>query len=255
MNPSYNIFVLYASQVGYRNTTPLPLIDALKTYPNVHLNYLNITRYAEQTPLSKWIKSGVLYKSKYVNSHTSDVLRYLSLWKYGGTYLDLDVVMLKSLDDQNPKNYAGAESKNFVAVGIINLEGETGHSIADMCVKDLLQNFDGSDWGNNGPGVITRTLKKICGTSKVMEMIELDVCKDFRVLPIDKCYSIRWVEHAKFFKPEFLNETLERLSNSLIAHVWNKFSSTTPLTKDAEVAYIHLARKFCPKTLSVGDYF
>jgi lactosylceramide 4-alpha-galactosyltransferase len=85
-----------------------------------------------------------LYKSKYFNSHTSDVLRYLSLWKYGGTYLDLDIVMLQSLDDQEPKNYAGAESKNFVAVGIINLEGETGHEIANMCVEDLIQNFDGS---------------------------------------------------------------------------------------------------------------
>jgi mannosyltransferase OCH1-like enzyme len=27
--------------------------------------------------------------------HASDVLRFLSLWKYGGTYLDMDFVILR----------------------------------------------------------------------------------------------------------------------------------------------------------------
>lgn len=80
-----------------------------------------------------------------MNSHTSDILRYLSLWKYSGTYLDLDIVMLKPLSVLKP-NYAGAESKHFVAAGIINLEHESGHEIADLCVKDLLKNFNGNDW-------------------------------------------------------------------------------------------------------------
>lgn len=53
--------------------------------------------------------------------------------------------MMKPLSDLKP-NYAGAESKNFVAAGIINLENEEGHEIADLCVKDLLENFNGNDW-------------------------------------------------------------------------------------------------------------
>jgi lactosylceramide 4-alpha-galactosyltransferase len=53
--------------------------------------------------------------------------------------------MLRPLRVLKP-NYAGAESKNFVAAGIINLENESGHEIADLCVKDLLENFNGNDW-------------------------------------------------------------------------------------------------------------
>lgn len=90
MNPDHQIFLLFTSQVGYRNKTPIKLIDTLvNNYKNINLNYLNISKYAESTPLSNWIKTGELFRSSYVNSHTSDVLRYLSLWKYGGTYLDL----------------------------------------------------------------------------------------------------------------------------------------------------------------------
>lgn len=145
MNPEHEIFVLFTSQVGFRNQTHLPIIDALASYPNIHFNYLNLTQYAEHTPLAQWMKTGELFRSLYVNSHTSDILRYLSLWKYSGTYLDLDIIMLKPLKALKP-NYAGAESKNFVAAGIINLEHETGHEIADLCVKDLLKNFNGNDW-------------------------------------------------------------------------------------------------------------
>lgn len=145
LNPNHEIFVLFTSQVGFRNTTPLPLIDALLSYPNVHFNYLNLTQYAEHTPLGKWMLRGDLFRSSFVNSHTSDILRYLSLWKYSGTYLDLDIVMLKPLNALKP-NYAGAESKNFVAAGIINLQHSLGHEIADLCLKDLLKNFNGNDW-------------------------------------------------------------------------------------------------------------
>lgn len=145
MNPEHQVYVLFTSQVGFRNASPLPIIDALLTYPNVHLYYLNLTQYAQNTPLNKWMAKGTLWSSNYVNSHTSDILRYLSLWKYSGTYMDLDIVMMKSLSTMKP-NFAGAESNNFVAAGIINFEGETGHEIADLCVKDLLENFNGKDW-------------------------------------------------------------------------------------------------------------
>jgi lactosylceramide 4-alpha-galactosyltransferase len=80
---------LFTSQVGFRNTTKLPIIDALLSYPNIHLNYLNITKYAENTPLEDWIQTDKLFRSKYVVSHTSDVVRFLSLFKFGGTHIDL----------------------------------------------------------------------------------------------------------------------------------------------------------------------
>lgn len=89
MNPNHNIFVMFASQVGFRNTSKLPILDALLSYPNIHFNYLNITNYAQNTPLQDWIKTNKLFRSRYLISHTSDVLRFLTLYKYGGTYLDL----------------------------------------------------------------------------------------------------------------------------------------------------------------------
>lgn len=135
MNPNWNTFVLFAAPVGFRNKTALPLIDALLTYPNVHLRFVNLTTYAEDTPLERWMQTGEIFRSRYMNSHLSDIMRYLTLYKYGGTYLDLDVVVLKSLDTLEP-NYAGAESPRWVAAGVINFEAEGyGHEMAEMCLR------------------------------------------------------------------------------------------------------------------------
>lgn len=138
LNPHLDIFVLFAAPVGFLNESHesiSPIFKALFTYQNIHFRNLNLWTYALNTPLEKLILNNELFMSQYLNSHVSDFLRYLTLYKYGGTYMDLDVVVQKNLD-MLPPNYAGAESPNFVAAGVINLQhDDIGHEIAELCVK------------------------------------------------------------------------------------------------------------------------
>lgn len=77
-NPTWDVFLLFASPVGFSNdTVKSPTITALESYPNVHLRNVNLWTYAQDTPMSSFINNGQLFRSKYVNSHTSDFLRYL----------------------------------------------------------------------------------------------------------------------------------------------------------------------------------
>lgn len=140
LNPDWDVFVLFASPVGFLNdSTVLPPppsnVSALLAYPNIHLRNINLWTYASGTPLENWLSNEELFMSQYLNSHVSDFLRYLSLYKFGGTYMDLDVVVQKNLDTI-PPNYAGAESPNFVAAGVINFQHNgIGHEIAELCVR------------------------------------------------------------------------------------------------------------------------
>lgn len=100
--------------------------------------------------------SGKIEASSYARSHASDVLRYLTLYKYGGVYLDLDVIVVKSFEGLYG-DFAGAESADNVAAGVMRFSPNgIGHSHAKMCLLDLSKHFRGDDWGHNGPGVITR---------------------------------------------------------------------------------------------------
>jgi lactosylceramide 4-alpha-galactosyltransferase len=154
-NPDWNVFVLFASDMGFRNSSPLPLIDQVLKSSNVQFRSVNVTEYAEGTPLEDWIKERVLFRSKYLIAHFADVLRLLryvsqcqlfeqlillfsyfcSLYKFGGTHLDMDVVVMKSFNSLKP-NFAGTETTDLIANGVMNFENQGfGHRFTEMCLR------------------------------------------------------------------------------------------------------------------------
>lgn len=94
MNPELHVYLLFTAPINLGNSTAKSkFVSQLLSYPNVHIRHLNFERYFVGSPLEQWYRSGALKASKWPRSHASDVLRFLTLWKYGGTYLDLDVVV------------------------------------------------------------------------------------------------------------------------------------------------------------------
>lgn len=254
-NPTWDVFVLFASPVGYSNQTQITIIDTLLSYPNIYFRNVDLWNYAKDTPVEAWLQDGEIFQSKFMNSHVSDFLRYLSLFKFGGTYLDLDVIVTKNLGKIR-SNYAGAESNEFVAAGIINLEHVgMGKHISEMCLRDFIINFNGNLWGNNGPGVITRVLNEVCSTNNPL-LMDRGRCHGFKVFPIKAFYAIPWRKWNYFTQPAYLNEALKLINDSFIVHVWNRFSITETIVVGDKVAYGVLANEFCPKVYSnCGQYF
>ncbi|KNC33417.1 hypothetical protein FF38_09861 [Lucilia cuprina] len=265
-NPNSQVFVLFASpRYKYNNSnrnsssvrdSEEALIDAILSYKNVQLRNLNLWTYAANTPIYDWLKDGALFKSSYVLSHISDFLRYLTLWRWGGTYLDMDIVMLRSMEDL-PPNYTGAESNTHLAAGIMNFDSNGfGHEIAYQCLQNFQQTFDGSNWGNNGPGVITRVIKKICNTNNIELMMDTKRCMGFKVFGIDAFYAIPWRQWEHFFEPELVEQTMERTKNSYVAHIWNKHSIKRPIRVGTKCAYCLMAEMHCPRVYkAAGEYF
>lgn len=96
-NSNSDIFVLFVTPVGFgKNGSELPpILQALQSYPNIYFRNLNITKAVANTPAEKWIPSGELFKSKYLSVHMSDFLRLVVLFHFGGTYMDLDYIIIK----------------------------------------------------------------------------------------------------------------------------------------------------------------
>lgn len=92
-NPEKRIFVVFVSRDRLNNLEITSQIKAILSYRNVQINYLNIEELSKASPIEHFIKSNKLTKSKFRLPHTSDVLRLLILYKYGGTYLDMDMMV------------------------------------------------------------------------------------------------------------------------------------------------------------------
>ncbi|KAH8285816.1 hypothetical protein KR018_009490 [Drosophila ironensis] len=262
-NPNFQVFVLFAGPTyqfaaGERNNSQgQRLLEAIRSYGNVHLRRLNLWSYASGTPIEEWLKDGSLFRSSYLFSHISDFLRYLTLYRYGGLYLDMDVVVLRSMEEV-PPNYTGAESNTHLAAGVMSLAPSGfGHEIAESCLRDFEHNFNGRDWGNNGPGVITRVAQHICGTKDIALMQQdRKRCLGFRVFGRGAFYAIPWKQWQDFFEPDKMQETMERTRDSYVVHVWNKHSSKLPIKHGSSSAYAKYAEQNCPRAYkAAGEYF
>jgi lactosylceramide 4-alpha-galactosyltransferase len=98
MNPHLNVFLVYYSKLRLNALEKTPEIEALLSYPNVFINYLNIYELSTGSPMEDFVLSDKLSHSAFKVEHTSDALRLLVLWKFGGTYLDTDMIVRKQLE-------------------------------------------------------------------------------------------------------------------------------------------------------------
>merc|ERR1719481_1663510 len=65
----------------------------LECYPNLELRHVPLdTLFSVSSPLHLLWTSGRVKNSMWPISHTSDIVRFMLLYKYGGTWLDTDVI-------------------------------------------------------------------------------------------------------------------------------------------------------------------
>lgn len=75
-------------------------------------------------------------------------------------------------------NFVSSESSSSVASLVLNFDIDViGRTVANLTVNDFAHNYCGTNWGYNGPGVITRALQKICNTNLVSSNNEFTVLK------------------------------------------------------------------------------
>lgn len=93
MNPNMTVYLLVLSHSNFSDNTEHIVRLLLSSYKNIAIRHISTDNYFKDTPLEDWWKSGIFKTSYWPTSHISDVLRFLTLWKFPGIYLDLDIVV------------------------------------------------------------------------------------------------------------------------------------------------------------------
>lgn len=187
----------------------------------------------------------------------SNLLRILTLYRYGGIYFDMDVIVLRSFEDESP-NFMGAETSTSLGNSVIGLESNGfGHEVAGLILIQFYKNYMGDIWAHNGPKPLMRTMTVVCGTNDVNLMsTDPERCHGIQVFDVNAFYEIKLEERNHIFDEEYANQTLSRLTKSYLVHTWNHLDNKWPYSVYSKIAYIQLAAKHCPRVFAAtGEFF
>lgn len=133
LNPDTKVYLLMATNANGIKLKQSKWFDVLQTYKNIRFRYFNIYEYSKGTILEDLIRKGVWEKSKYKLEHVSDFMRLLTVYKYGGLYLDTDVIMMEPLK-YIENNFVCAERPNVLGNCIFHMDTKDGRKYMEKCL-------------------------------------------------------------------------------------------------------------------------
>ncbi|XP_067855946.1 lactosylceramide 4-alpha-galactosyltransferase-like [Heptranchias perlo] len=245
-HPRAKIVLFMKGLSAMKNTQNLG-ISLLNCFPNVEIKPLDLKDLFADTPLSLWYSRLDQWWQPYLITTVSDACRIAILWKYGGIYLDTDIIVLKNL--LNLTNSIGREQKYLVNTAFLAFDRH--HDFIGHCLKDFVKHFNGWIWGHQGPQLVTRVLKKWCQKKSVTKIQQ---CKGVRMLPPEAFYPIRWQDWKKYFEVMSKSEAQELLKNAYAVHIWNKKSHGTRFQKGSKVMIDQLSSVYCPVSYKIMSW-
>ncbi|KAK9051719.1 hypothetical protein SSX86_028347 [Deinandra increscens subsp. villosa] len=160
-----------------------------------------------------------------LGQNISNLLRLCLLYKYGGVYVDTDVIILKSFT--KIKNSIGAQSvdlnsKKWSRLNNAVMVFDKMHPLVYKFIEEFALTFNGNKWGHNGPYLVSRVVSRLQGRPGYR----------FTVLRPMAFYPMNWDKVRVLFRgaknesdSRWLKVKLEQIRNQSYAlHLWNKQS-------------------------------
>lgn len=179
----------------------------------------------------------------------SNLLRLALLYKFGGVYLDTDIIVLKSF--LKLRNVIGAqtmdvETSNWSRLNNAVLVFDKKHPLVFKFIQEFALTFDGNKWGHNGPYLVSRVVSRVRGRPGF----------NFTVLPRYVFYPIDWRRVGGLFRgprgqvhSKWIVSKYRQISRESYAlHLWNRQSRNIVVEEGSIVGRI--MSDVCNKTRS-----
>ncbi|KAG8445553.1 hypothetical protein GDO86_010358 [Hymenochirus boettgeri] len=188
------------------------IFPTLSSFDNVYFFPLSMEDIFTGTPLLPWYKKVNPKTEKHWTHVSADGCRLALIWKYGGIYMDTDIISMRPIPDVN---FLAAQSSKFSSNGVFGLS--THHSFSWRCMEDFVQNYNGAVWGNQGPQLFTRVLEQLCEIPVFMS--EEDVaCGNISFLNPQRFYPIPFRSWRLYYE---VWSKLPTFNVSYSLHLWN----------------------------------
>ncbi|KAI5246286.1 Alpha-1,4-N-Acetylglucosaminyltransferase, partial [Manis pentadactyla] len=171
---------------------------------------------------------------------SSDACRLAIIWKYGGIYMDTDVISIRPIPEEN---FLAAQSSRYSSNGVFGFLPR--HPFLWECVENFLEHYNSDIWGNQGPNLMTRMLKLWCKLRDFQEVSDLG-CQNLSFLHPHRFYPIsypQWRRYYEVWDPE------PSFNYSYALHLWNYMNRNKKIVvRGSNTLVENLYCKHCPRT-------
>ncbi|CAH2246415.1 Hypothetical predicted protein [Pelobates cultripes] len=213
----------------------------LSPYKNIYFFPLRMDELYKDTPLLDWYKKINPKKEKYWINVGADGSRLASIWKYGGLYLDADVISMRPVPHEN---FLAAETLSYCSNSVFGLNRH--RSFTWKCMEDFVKNYKGEVWGYQGPSLFTRVMKQWCVLPPFKNTEDV-TCGNISYLNPERFYPIPWGAWKRYYD---VWEELPSFNNSYSLHVWNYMNRNNEKTMvvGSNTLIENLFQRYCPTT-------
>ncbi|GBM24986.1 Lactosylceramide 4-alpha-galactosyltransferase [Araneus ventricosus] len=237
-HPEWQVRVLFASSQPLNLTNSF--MELFTLFGNVRFLRMELDFIMPGTPLWYWYQKGSWRSSPHKIVHLSDAIRLCLLWKYGGIYLDTDVIVLRSLSKL--RNAVSFDSGTNLGNSFLSFD--RGQSLLRFTLADYVSSYNPYSFANNGPVLLNRNFKEHC-KPKFNNATD-NICH-VNVLPRKSVYPIDYSQWQVYFKPQTATLSETAFNSSYVIHVWNKMNSDGKMMVGDNSWYEMAMKRHCPK--------
>ncbi|XP_075122885.1 alpha-1,4-N-acetylglucosaminyltransferase-like [Leptodactylus fuscus] len=214
----------------------------LSSYKNIYFFPLRLKTVFADTPFLSWYEKIDQALEIYWTHNKADACRLALIWKYGGIYMDTDVISIRPIPEDNFLAAEDAKYTNNAAFGL-----SPYHTLSWAFMENFVQNYRGNVWAHQGPRLFTRVVNKYCGVLKFTSVDHLK-CANVSYFHPQRFYPIQYASWGKYFE---VWKDLPTFNNSYGLHLWNYMNKGRKfMTVDSNTLVEHLYQQYCPSTYS-----
>mmetsp|Transcript_11122 Transcript_11122/g.12737 ORF Transcript_11122/g.12737 Transcript_11122/m.12737 type:complete len:386 (+) Transcript_11122:118-1275(+) len=243
-------------------------IDENKPLRDVKLRklYLDFDDMMAGTPFEEFYKDKTPKQlGKYGDQNKGNGLRLVILQKYGGFYMDADMLVI---NDPTILHDGVAQQSKGVYNNAAFKFSQPNHPILNILIDDFIENYNGNKWGQQGPLLFSRVLKRkipctIRRDNKELECKGIELDEPVKKWQTRQIYPLAWYSGYSMGKSYKFMVSKHKLNlndprETIMIHTWHKHSKLAEarLCKKSEDAYRNsfigiLKSKHCPITTDV----
>uniref|UniRef100_A0A8C5QUJ7 Alpha 1,4-glycosyltransferase domain-containing protein n=1 Tax=Leptobrachium leishanense TaxID=445787 RepID=A0A8C5QUJ7_9ANUR len=212
----------------------------LSSFPNIYIFPLKLEEVFKDTPLLSWFQKTNRDLEQYWIHVSSDGCRLALIWKYGGIYMDSDIISIRPIPGHNFLAAQFPLESNNAIFGL-----STHHEFPWVAMTDFVKNYKGAVWGHQGPQLFTRVLKNYCDFSK-FDGIEDIVCGNISFLNPQRFYPISYPQWRRYYE---IWKSFPTFNDSYGLHLWNTMNKEQISMVPGDKTLVqHLYQEYCPTT-------